>query len=129
MASGEAAHGSTEPRIFSKPLRKLTPETSLGFEVIDFAAVVLGLSLFPWQRWLLVHALELLPDGRYRFRRIIVLVARQNGKTTLMGVLAAWWLAIDSRRHPDKVPAFKFKVVEDNAGGGLTPCVCPDLVV
>lgn len=111
MASGEAAHGSTEPRIFSKPLRKLTPETSLGFEVIDFAAVVLGLSLFPWQRWLLIHALELLPDGRYRFRRIIVLVARQNGKTTLMGVLAAWWLAIDSRRHPDKVPAFKFKVV------------------
>lgn len=111
MASGEAAHGSTEPRIFSRPLRKLTPKTSLGFEVIDFARDVLGVILFPWQCWLLIHALELLPDGRYRFRRVIVLVARQNGKTTLMGVLAAWWLAVDSRRHPDKVPAFKFKVV------------------
>lgn len=111
MASAEVAHGSTEPRIFSKPLRKLTPETSLGFEVIDFARDVLHVTLFPWQCWLLIHALELLPDGRYRFRRIIVLVARQNGKTTLMGVLAAWWLAVDSRRHPDKVPSFKFKIV------------------
>lgn len=111
MASARDARGSTEPRIFSKPLRELTPKTSLGFEVIDFARDVLGVILFPWQCWLLIHALELLPDGRYRFRRVVVLVARQNGKTTLMGVLAAWWIAVDSRRHPDKVPQFKFRVV------------------
>lgn len=104
-------YGKTEPRLWTKPLRPLTPETSLGFEVIDFAREVLGIELRPWQQWLLIHGLEILPDGRYRFRRVIVLVARQNGKTMLASVLAAWWLFIDSERHPDRVPPVKFKVV------------------
>jgi hypothetical protein len=103
--------GSTEPRVFTPPLRTLTPETSLGFEVIDFADRILGVKLYPWQEWLLIHALELRHDGQYRFRRIIVLVARQNGKTTLAAVLAAWWLFADSARRPDKVPPVKFKIV------------------
>jgi hypothetical protein len=42
---------------------------------------------------------------------VIVLVARQQGKTTLASVLAAWWLFVDSARHPDRVPPLKFKVV------------------
>ena len=51
-----------------------------------------------------------------------MLVARQNGKTTLMGVLAAWWLFVDSNKHPDRVPPVKFLVVGaaqtlDNAKG------------
>lgn len=103
--------GTTEPRLWTRPLRELTPETSLGFEVIEFARIVLGVSLYPWQEWLLIHALELLKDGTYRFSRIIVLVARQQGKTTLASVLAAWWLFVDSARHPDRVPPLKFKVV------------------
>ncbi|UOE45483.1 hypothetical protein [Agromyces larvae] len=103
--------GRTEPRLWTKPLRELTPETSLGFEVIEFAAVILGVVLYPWQKWLLIHALELLEDGSYRFRRVIVLVARQQGKTLLASVLAAWWLFVDSARHPDRVPPVKFKVV------------------
>lgn len=103
--------GRTEPRLWTRPLRDLTPETSLGFEVIDFARTILGVTLYPWQQWLLIHALELLADGRYRFRRVVVLVARQQGKTTLASVLAAWWLYVDSARHPDRVPPLKFKVV------------------
>lgn len=103
--------GRTEPRLWTRPLRELTPETSLGFEVIEFALEILGVDLYPWQRWLLIHALELLEDGTYRFRRVIVLVARQQGKTTLASVLAAWWLFVDSARHPDRVPPLKFKVV------------------
>lgn len=103
--------GRTEPRIWTKPLRELTRETSLGFEVIDFASQILGVTLYPWQKWLLIHALELLADGSYRFRRVVVLVARQNGKTLLASVLTAWWLFIDSDRHPDRVPPIKFKVV------------------
>lgn len=51
--------------------------------------------MFPWQRWLLIHMLELLVDGTYRFRTLIVLVARQNGKTTLMQVLALWRMYVD----------------------------------
>ena len=103
--------GFEEPRIWTPPLRELTPETSLGFEVADYAREVLGIELRPWQRWLLIHALELLGDGTYRFKKVIVLVARQNGKTMLVSVLASWWLAVDSQRHPDRVPPFKFKIV------------------
>ncbi len=104
-------YGRTEPRIWTKPLRELTPETSLGFEVIAFALEILGIKLYPWQEWLLIHALELREDGTYRYRRILVLVARQQGKTTLASVLAAWWLYVDSARYPSRVPPLKFKVV------------------
>jgi hypothetical protein len=110
-AAPSGRHGRTEPRLWTRPLRELSPETSLGFEVIEFALVVLGIELYPWQQWLLIHALELLADGTYRFRRVIVLVGRQNGKTTLASVLAAWWLYVDSARRPDRVPPLKFKVV------------------
>ena len=50
--------------------------------------------LFRWQRWLVIHALELLPDGRPRFRQVVVLVARQNGKTELLAILALFWMWI-----------------------------------
>ena len=86
--------GSEEPRIFTPPLRELTPETSYGFSVIDFAENVLGISLFPWEEWFFVHALEANPDGSFRFRRIVLLVARQNGKSTMAQVLALWALFV-----------------------------------
>lgn len=103
--------GTTEPRIWARPLRELTPKTSLGYEVIDYAETVLHISLRPWQKWLLIHALELKADGSYRYRIVIVLVARQNGKTMLASVLADWWLHVDSQRHPERVPPVKFKIV------------------
>lgn len=103
--------GRTEPRLWTRPLRELTPETSRGFEVIEFALTILGVVLYPWQQWLLIHALELREDGTYRFKRVIVLVARQQGKTMLASVLAAWWLFVDSARNPERVPPLKFKVV------------------
>lgn len=87
-------YGSETPRIFTPPLRELTPETSLGFSVIKFADEVLRYPLFPWQRWLLIHALELLPDNSLRFRYVVVLVARQNGKSTLSQVLGLWFMYV-----------------------------------
>ena len=56
--------GSEQPRIFTPPLRKLTPKTTLGFAAIEFAEDVCSVELYPWQKWLLIHALELLPDGK-----------------------------------------------------------------
>lgn len=94
-SSSAGARGRTEPRIWTRPLRALTPDTSLGYDVIRFAERVLGLVLRPWQRWLLVHALELLPDGRPRFRQVLVEVGRQNGKTFVPTLLAAYWLFVD----------------------------------
>ena len=35
--------GSETPRIYTPPLRELTPDTSIGFEIIDFAENVLKL--------------------------------------------------------------------------------------
>jgi hypothetical protein len=84
--------GSETPRIWTPPLRELTPETSLGFSVVSFATDVLEINLFPWQKWLLIHALELLEDNTLRFRNVVVLVARQNGKSTLSQVLALWFI-------------------------------------
>ena len=103
--------GKTEPRIGTAPLRPLTEGTSYGFEVIRFAQDFLGVELYPWQRVALIRGLELKPDGTYRFRRVILNVARQCGKTMLASVLAAWWLFIDSARHPDRVPPVDFKIV------------------
>lgn len=91
-AQGPELLGSEEPRIWTKPLRELTPETSLGFAVVDFAETVLEIGLYPWQRWLLIHALELREDNTLRFRNVVVLVARQNGKSTLSQVLALWFI-------------------------------------
>lgn len=104
--------GNTAPRIFTPPLRELTPETSLGFAAIAFAKAFLGITLRPWQEWLLIHALELdmttvpghpefdpdTPEARYydyRFRTVIVEVGRQNGKTVVMLVLGLWRMFSD----------------------------------
>lgn len=97
--------GKTEPRIYSKPLRKLVPgtekrdyldRTTDGYAAIAFAKDVLGFDLFPWQEWLLIHALELIEDESgtlvYRFRIVIVSVGRQNGKTVIATILAMWHL-------------------------------------
>ncbi|MER5703484.1 terminase [Micromonospora sp. NPDC002296] len=72
----------------------LTPETSYGFDVDEFAEVVLRHPLDPWQRWAAIHAGELLPDGSPRFSIVLILVARQNGKTELLVVLALYWLYV-----------------------------------
>ena len=103
--------GKTEPRLWTKPLRELTSDTSRGFEVIDFAHDFLHVDLYPWQKWLLIHGLELLESGEYRFRRVIVLVARQSGKSMLAAVLAAWWLFIEAGRNPERVAPVDFKVL------------------
>lgn len=106
--------GSTTPRLTTKPLpgrRRasgsaecpcgcgLSRETTHGFDVIDWAAEVLGIPLHPWQRWLLVHALELDETcTRYRHKIVLVLVARQNGKTLVKMVLTLWRLYVQGIR-------------------------------
>lgn len=76
--------GKQVPRIFVEPLRKLTPETSLGFMFNEFCRD-LGEPNLPWQEWLSIHALEIIGDldgeWRFRFRYVVILVSRQNGKT------------------------------------------------
>lgn len=82
--------GSAEPRLATPPLRPLNRDTSYGFEVIDFAREI-GHPLIPWQEVAVIRGGELLPDGRPRFRILLLLVSRQNGKTELPVVLSIYW--------------------------------------
>jgi len=86
--------GKEEARIHTPPLRELTPATSAGFAMIEFASTVLGIELYPWQKWFLIHAFELLPNGRFRFRTIVLLVARQNGKSTVAQVISLYFMYV-----------------------------------
>lgn len=91
--------GSAVPRLYTPPRRDLDdPAASYGHDVVAFARDVLGAPLDPWQEWLVIHGGELNPDGRPRFRQILALVARQNGKTHLLKVLALYWLFVEQRR-------------------------------
>lgn len=85
--------GRAAPRVSTKPLRPLTPATSDGYAIVDWARSTLGWNPMPWQRWVIIHAGEKLPDGSPRFSNILVEVARQNGKTSLINTLALYWLA------------------------------------
>lgn len=107
--------GSTLPRLYTLPLEGRrqgdappgecpcgcahTGLTTRGFEVIRWAQDVLKVSFNPWQQWLLIHALELSPDGSLRFRTILVLVARQNGKTLVNAVLTLWLMLEGNARY------------------------------
>jgi hypothetical protein len=89
--------GRSTPRLFTPPLRPLNRRTSRGYEVVSFAETI-GEPLLPWQQWLVKHALELNPDGTYRFRTILVLVGRQNGKSSIKRVVSLWRLYMDGAR-------------------------------
>lgn len=98
--------GSTLPRLWTRPLVTgpagpcgcgcaLTESTSYGFDVIWFADQVLGTPLDPWECFAAIHGGELLPDGRPRFRKLLIVVARQQGKTLLCRVLTLYWQFIE----------------------------------
>lgn len=90
--------GKTEPRIYTPPKRKLTEDTSLGFVFDEWCREVCQIELLPWQKWLGIHALEI--DGdfetgwRFRFRKVFVLIGRQNGKSLLAELLALFFMYV-----------------------------------
>lgn len=89
--------GAERPRLWTRPLRKLTEDTTFGYEAIAFSEDVLGRPLMPWQKWLFIHSLELEPGSytyddspRLRFDTVVVEVARQNGKSYWLSTRALW---------------------------------------
>ena len=97
--------GSTKPRIYTPPLPEhldalgwMARDWSWGYDCIDFLEQCVGWSLLPWQRWLYIHALEKGADGTgFRFKFLLVLVARQNGKSQWLKGLGLWRLFADER--------------------------------
>jgi phage terminase large subunit-like protein len=59
---------------------------------------MIGEPLLPWQRWAAIHALETVPGGAFRFRVVLVLVSRQNGKSHLGRAVTLWRMYIDGAR-------------------------------
>ena len=90
--------GKTQPRLWTKPLRRLTPNSSLGFACIEYANTILKTELYPWQEFALIHALEIVGSLKgkwhFRFRTVLFLISRQNGKTVLSKVLASFFLNV-----------------------------------
>jgi len=103
------AKGSMTPRLFTPPLKGncdakpgevqcpcgcgLNKRTSWGAACILFLTMVCRWTLLPWQTWLYWHALEKKPGGiGFRFQFLIILVARQNGKTKWGRGLNLWRL-------------------------------------
>ena len=90
--------GKTAPRIYTPPLRELTEETSLGFACVEYARKVLNKNLYPWQEWALIHALEIVGElggeWKFRYRTVLFLISRQNGKTVLSEVIASFFLNV-----------------------------------
>jgi hypothetical protein len=97
MANTRKLIGKTQPRLWTPPLRKLTRATSHGYAIAEFADTI-GEPLLPWQRWLVIHAMELNPDGTYRFRVVVVLVSRQNGKSSVKRTVSLWRLYVSGAR-------------------------------
>src|ERR1039458_996204 len=60
-----------------------------GSEVASVAEL-LGKPLMPWFRTVVDTALELMPDGSLAYSKVIVLVPRQNGKTTGLLAVECW---------------------------------------
>ena len=98
MAKVEEVYGITEPRIYTPPAKELTKTTSLGYACIEYAENILKKKLYEWQKWALIHMFEiegnLEEEWHFRFRTILLLVSRQNGKTMLSEVIASFFMNI-----------------------------------
>lgn len=100
--------GKAVPRLWTRPLRELTPLTTFGFEAIKFAERDLGLSLHPWQKWFLLHSLELEPGyetgdprPKLRYETVVLLVSRQNGKSFVLSARLLWRMFMWKNREKE----------------------------
>jgi hypothetical protein len=71
--------GVQTPRIHSK----LTDLPSKGQDMIDLATE-LGINLMEWQRYVCIHGHKVRDDGRWAHSELGLIMARQQGKSTLM---------------------------------------------
>ena len=102
--------GSTVPRIITPPLPEhvdddaeygIKPEATWGPQICHFLENVLGWTLIEWQRFLYYRAGEKRANNTgFRFKFLIVLIARQQGKTKWGMGLALWRLFMDPLGTP-----------------------------
>jgi phage terminase large subunit-like protein len=71
--------GVQTPRIHSQ----LNDLPSKGHEMIEFAKEI-NLNLMEWQKFVCIHGHKVRPDGRWHHSELGLIMARQQGKSTLM---------------------------------------------
>jgi phage terminase large subunit-like protein len=71
--------GVQTPRICSN----LNDLPSKGQDIIDFASE-LGIKLMQWQKFVCINGHKVRPDGRWHHSEVGLIMARQQGKSTLM---------------------------------------------
>ena len=71
--------GSPTPRISTTP----TTNPTKGHEVIELANQM-GMPLMPWQEYVLLDGCKVKDNGEFVSKTNLLVISRQNGKTTLM---------------------------------------------
>lgn len=71
--------GSPTPRISTTP----TTNQTKGHEVIELANQM-GMPLMPWQEYVLLDGCKIKDNGEFVSKTNLLVISRQNGKTTLM---------------------------------------------
>lgn len=79
MSFALAAPPDVTPRVSSHP----SYATTAGDDIIELAAHA-GLVLDPWQQYVLRHGLGERPDGKWSAFELAIIVARQNGKGSII---------------------------------------------
>ena len=83
-----ALHRPASPVAPATYATRPTPGAAHEADGVAMVAALLGKPLMPWQHQVLRVATERTPDGsRWKYRRVVVTVPRQSGKTTLLGAL------------------------------------------
>lgn len=119
--------GFVLPRIWT-----VDDSTELDYTIADGALAWMdsdacpGPPLLPWQRFVVREALAT-RDGSWRYRRVVLRLARQQGKTTLVRSLLSWMLLCGSEvlgepqrilnTHPDAKQAVELMKPVANAMG------------
>jgi hypothetical protein len=75
--------GATYPRLSPKSCDKY--DYSYGNALVNWSREVLGIELMPWQQFLLREGC-CRHKGRFRYRTVLAVVGRQNGKTLLASI-------------------------------------------
>lgn len=81
--------GSQTPRVWSVP----SAPTSAGGETVRLASLA-GLELLPWQAFVLEHAMRQRADERWAAFEVVLLVARQNGKGSVLEAAELYMLFV-----------------------------------
>lgn len=116
-------YGNQRPRIFTVPGLALS---SAGQEAVDLAARA-GLTLDPWQQFVLDQGMGERADGNWAAPEVCVNVPRQNGKGGIIEARELWGLFIGGERlilhsaHEFKTAKAAYKRIENLIRA------CPDL--